>query len=297
MFIRKNHAYATLIALGLAALTGCGAGVSKAGGGMVSPSCDGYPRTGVNGVTVCQQRAFDDLAATGSASIKTDNGEILAQGASRSTLALVAYVYATALTEAAANNVASQVVIHTANNDFFATGPSSSGGSDCNVNVGPVCVSPGTGGSGSGGSWYVSFRAALPAATNLTTQSGNGDSEVDNIAGTGNFSSGNAQLFLIAPAGDVTASTGNGAIDVDFAGSSFSGNGLSATTGNGAIAFHVPGNYSAVFHLHTGNGSIHSDFSGRNISGQNAQDDETLGSGGVSLSADSNNGSISLLKK
>ena len=286
----------------LLALTGCAGGdstpVEMAQSGNLAPSCSGYPQTNSNGVTICELRQFDNLPATGLASISAQNGDILAQGSGRNTLKLDAYVYATAATEQSAKDIASQVTIHTDNNDFYATGPSTSG-STCNVNVNSVCVNTdgSSGSSASDGDWRVSFAAGLPVQTSLNATSANGVVAVDGLSGSHDISASNGSLYLSGLAGSLTASTSNGSIDLDLDAPTWRGQGVDASSSNGSIAFHAPAGYSAQFDLHSTNGSVHSDFSGQTKSTPDAQLNETTGSGGPTLKASSTNGDVDLLKK
>ena len=285
----------------VAGLAGCGSSAAPdsqaraASGSAVQPSCDGYPQTDSSSgdVTVCDERSYDNLAATGSASVKTSLGDVLAQGSSRSTLALTAYVYATGATEQDAQSLASQVVIHTGNNDFYATGPAASSGG-CTVSVAGSCVSGSSGGSGS---WHVSFGVQMPSATDLSANASTGNIEADAVTGTASVTISTGNAFLGGLAGDVTATVSTGNVDADLGGATWQGNGLSIQLNSGNATLHAPGNYSAAFHFQTNSGSIHSDFSGYDQSGTNLQDDETTGHGGATISAGTNTGNLSLIRK
>lgn len=260
---------------------------------LPAPSCDGYPRTSANAVTICEERSYGPLPATGNAGIRSDGGVVQARGGFRTDLMLDAFVYATAPTEEAAREVAAQVVVHTENNDFHATGPANTGSvsTGCAFEVGGSCVADG---SSAGTTWTVSFVALLPFRTDLTASTISGLVEITSIDGTSSFSSTSGALVLTGLAGEVMIDSTSGAVDVDLTGSSWRGAGMTVDTNSGAVVFHAPADYSARFEFSSDSGSIHSDFSGTTTSGSYS---ETLGNGGATLGAESNSGSIHLRRK
>jgi hypothetical protein len=279
-------------------LAGCGTtgDSSSVAAEGVTIGCAGYPKADANGVTICELRQYPNLPATGTASIDTANGEIIASGGGGlfSGIDLDAYIYAHGATEDEARTVASQIVVHTQDNDFYATGPESAAPvSGCAVELQGNCIGSTTNNS----SWWVSFAAGMPSQTNLTAHTANGSLQVEGISGTGDFSADNGEIAIGSPGGNVTVTSGNGPMTIDLAGSSWNGQGLSATSSNGPMTFLVPSSYSAQFELATTTGSIQSDFSGTTVDGPNARDSETLGRGGATLSGTTQTGNIYLRRK
>lgn len=258
------------------------------------PGCEGYPRSGTSSVTVCEARHFGPLASTGAASFETGAGDIVVEGSGRTTLDVDAFVYATAPTEETARELAAQVVVHSEDNDFYATGPAAPS-TGCNVTLADNCLGSGSTEQGSSGTWYVRFAAQIPGATNLWASAGSGEVEVRNVDGVGYVHSGSGAVFLSNLGGELTADSGSEPIVLDLGGKAWRGAGATVTSGSGSVIFLVPGDYSAKFDLQSGSGMIRSEFSGHESQGGHHV--ESVGSGGATLAADTGSGDISLLRK
>lgn len=257
---------------------------------VLHPSCAGYPANNGSSVTVCDARHYGALAASGKASVRSSSGDVLVLGSQRSDVDLDAFVYASAPTQQAAEDLASKITIHTDNNDYYASAP----GTGCTVEAGGACVSTGSPSGGNTLSYSVSFVVQLPRPTDVTASNSSGPVEVDSVTGSGNLSSSSGDLYLSDLAGSVSADTSSGNIQMNLSGSSWSGSGVTLGSSSGDVAFFAPGSYSAQFKFSTTSGTIHSDFSGADTGGDYS---ETLGKGGATLSADTTSGNISLLKK
>lgn len=226
-------------------------------------------------VSYCEQRSYPDLATGGSAKIRATNGFVYAGGDSRSTIALNAVIYTQAATEARAKEIASQVVINTGSDDFYATGP--------------VVASP--------ESWSVSFDVMLPVQMNFDAQTTNGALRLTGFGGHISADATNGDLQLNSLAGAVDAHTTNGRIDIQLAGTAWTGSGLRADANNGTLVFSAPKNYSARVTLDAQNGSTASDFPGGATTQPSPTDSHyevTLGSGGVLLTGTAHNGNAEL---
>ncbi len=295
-------AIAASVALGVPALlVACGGGTSGASGvsgvssdpgNSQSPggapqvthqSCNGYPMTGTSGTTVCDQRSYAGLGTSGSMRIDGDEGDVVVVGSSRGTVDLNAFVYAQALTQNRAHQIATQVVVHTDADHYYATGP--------NHNSGPVVLSTGE-------SWWVGYDAAAPSQLSLDASTVDGAVTVASLAGSISLTSTNGSIDAEALAGDLTISATSGPVTVDLFGASWSGSGVGVQSVSGNVVFDVPAAYSATFSLTTISGNISSDFGGTPQSSPGQESlTETVGSGGATLSATTNSGDITLRKK
>jgi len=274
----RVHLLACLAAATL--LAGCHNSNDLSAGGKSAKqddmSCEGYPRSNDDGTTtVCEAREHRDLQTSGTASITAEEGSIRGTAGEAATISLTAYVYATGASEEEAANTASQVQVHTENDEFFATGPERS-----------ETVK-----------WGVSFDATLPAAMNLTARTTLGSVSLSGTNGRASLESGGGDITVNGLSGTASANTASGNVDVTFAGASWTGEGLTAATQNGSVTLNAPQNYSAQFELETTNGTIRSEFSGyENTSEEHQTHSETVGGGGVTLRAAGMNGDVSLKK-
>ena len=252
--MRHIAAVAVLLCAALAAGCGSSSGLdpvsSQAGPGAVD--CD-VQRLGA-GPSYCERRDFVDRATTGTLAVSSRNGDVAVAGESRSTVTLLAYVYATAATQERAKEIVAQVEIQTLGENYYATGPQTTGAEN----------------------WGVSFDAALPSRVNLTASSTNGDVGIAGIGG-----------------GRLRGESTNGSYDVTLSGSHWDGGDVSLGATNGNLTFHVPGAFAAQFSMRATNGDIQSDFAGGTHSSSSPTQNEyelTLNGGGASMSGTITNG-------
>jgi hypothetical protein len=288
------------IALFAPVIAGCGAALDSGAAKVFiapfprpaayeGPSCDGYPQDEGTSVTICEQRSYYGLGATGAARIHAVSGAVYAVGTRQDDVDVDAYVYAQGATEYEARNLAAQIVIHTDDNDFYAEGPSPSIGPTCVAEVTGTCVA-----AAGTGSWRVSFAAFMPRATDLSADSTSGGVQVDDVIGEGVFHTTSRPMTLRGVGGNVRAESTSGDIDIDLDGATWSGAGLAVDNSSGTITLRASSRYSAQFEASSTSGRIHSDFADRDAEGEYS---ETLGHGGPTLTVHTSSGDISLLQK
>lgn len=219
----------------------------------------------------CEERQLGDRATRGNPAFSSRNGSVTALGAERGTVALTAFVYATAATEERAQQIVSQVVIHTADEDYHATGPRQAEGE----------------------SWGVSFDAQMPRRSGLRARSTNGDLALSGVSGRIEFRTENGSAALSDMGGSIRGETGNGAVTIALGGTHWDGSGIEVYAVNGDVSFEAPEPYSAQFRLRATNGSTGSDHPG----GSGSQDsptqssfEQSLGNGGATLRGEAVNG-------
>lgn len=198
------------------------------------------------------------------------NGGIAVTGASRSDMVIRAKVQTWAETEEAAREIAGNVRVTIDNGRVTTEGPR----------------------TGRRESWSVSYRAEVPAATDLELDTSNGSVSVSNVNGTLQLSSSNGSLRLTGVGGDVRGRTSNGSVHVTLTGQSWSGAGLDVRTSNGSARIDIPENFNARLVASTSNGSLRTDIP-VTVQGRVGRDiDTTLGSGGATIRVSSSNGSV-----
>lgn len=192
--------------------------------------CKGYPRTNLDrSVTVCQLREFKSLPSSDSVKLRahppagsgsgssinigtfdtytTPPRQLRAQGENRTTVDLKAYVYATASDEAAANATAAEVVIHTADGDFYATRPQPS-----DPTAGIISIrGPNT------PAWSASFAASVPHETDVTALGSSGNVQAQDLAGTVSLETISGDILANRISGTLRARANSGAIRVQDA--------------------------------------------------------------------------------
>ncbi|HUS23778.1 MAG TPA: hypothetical protein VM369_02435 [Candidatus Binatia bacterium] len=235
----------------------------------------GITLIGGGNASACEERDYSGLGATGSARIRNANGSNVAGGVESPTLTLRAYVHATSDTQEHADALLQKVTVHTAGNDFYATGPQSQ----------------------SPDAWWVDFDLDLPTRTSLASSAINGDVYAELLVGRLSAEATNGSVTLLGLAGSVTATSVNGSVDVDLSGaSSWSGGGVNAMAQNGGVTFHADADYSGHFVFSADNGSVTSDFGGCDPqpATQPQRCDFVTGSGGATLRGSSGNGNVTL---
>ena len=142
----------------------------------------------------------------------------------------------------------------------------------------------------------VDFTVLLPAGVNVSSQSVNGDVEVDGATAEVDVRTVNGDVRGISSTGPVSAGTVNGSITAKMR--SLPGTSdLDFKTVNGSIDLELPSQLDADVELRTVNGGFRTDFpmtlSGR-VSPRHLN--ATIGKGGRRLRATTVNGSIELRK-
>ena len=202
------------------------------------------------------------------------NGGLTVKGWLRGDVLVRTRVDASADTEAAAANLASQVVINTGSGEVHATGPS----------------------SGNNAWWSVSYEIFVPQTSDLNLKTVNGGIVVSDVRGQIHFDAVNGGVTLRRLAGDVGGATINGGITAELTGAIWEGQKLEVRTQNGGVTLKAPSYYSAHVQAETGSGGIHSDFASpadNNNNTRSRQLDFNIGSGGPLIHVTTNNGGIS----
>ncbi len=141
----------------------------------------------------------------------------------------------------------------------------------------------------------VNFTVQVPAGVKFVGNTVNGSVSTERLGSDAEVSTVNGDVRVVA-AGVVRASTVNGSVDVSMGRADWTGK-VDLSTVNGSIRATLPASFSAVVDGSTVNGSIESEFpltvqgkfGPRSIHG-------TIGSGGRTLSLETVNGSITLVK-
>jgi hypothetical protein len=164
----------------------------------------------------------------------------------------------------------------------------------------------------------VSFVVSVPRAVTLTTQTGDGSINVENVDGTINLRSGDGSIRATSVAGDVTARTEDGSIHLEGAmaalraetgdgsvvieaqeGSVMKGD-WNVSTGDGSIVFRVPATFNADIDASSRDGSVRGELTGleheRTDNGREALKGR-LGAGGHRVTLRSGDGSIRVVNR
>ena len=97
-------------------------------------------------------------------------------------------------------------------------------------------------------------------AGQVDVTTGNGELEIDGATGPVRASTGNGRVTVGTTTGPVNVRTGNGEIDVRMRTLAANAGDMTFSTGNGAIIVALPGNYSGEIDASTGHGEFASDF-------------------------------------
>jgi DUF4097 and DUF4098 domain-containing protein YvlB len=166
------------------------------------------------------------------------NGGATVKGWLRSEVLVRTRIESAGDTQAAANAMASQVMIDSSGGQVRATGPESLNNAW----------------------WSVSYEIFVPQNTDLSLKTNNGGMTISDVRGQIHFDANNGGVHLRRVAGDVSGATVNGGLQVELAGATWDGNQLEVSTRNGGVTVAMPSNYSAHLQAETGAGSISSDF-------------------------------------
>lgn len=201
------------------------------------------------------------------------NGGATVKGWLRSDVLVRARVEASADTEAAAAQMASQVAVESSGGRVWATGPESANDSW----------------------WSVSYEIFVPQNTDLELKSHNGGVSISDVRGAIHFEVINGGVHLKRVAGDVTGSTVNGGLHVELAGAVWDGRQLDVSTRNGGVRLAVPSTYSARIQAETLNGGLQSDFPVTvDKSVKPRRLDFNVGSGGAPIHVATTNGGVTV---
>jgi DUF4097 and DUF4098 domain-containing protein YvlB len=203
------------------------------------------------------------------------NGGISVKGWSKSEMLIRARVETAAQTDARAQALARQVVIHTGGGRIMAYGPQQ----DNHEN------------------WSVTYEIFVPKEIDLNLKAHNGGIRISDVRGHIEFDALNGGVSLKRLAGDVRGHTINGGLSVELSGNRWEGGQLDATTTNGGVAMVVPANYSAHIETSTVNGHINVDFPATVRGEIDRQLSMDLGAGGPLVRAVTTNGGVSIKRK
>ena len=200
------------------------------------------------------------------------NGGVSIKGWERNEVLVRSRIQTSATTQAAADELASQIRIETGGAKIFATGPENRNDAW----------------------WSVSYEIFVPQRSNVSVKTNNGGISFTDVHGRLEFSALNGGVSLRGVGGTVKGSTTNGGLSVVLNGTRWDGEALDVRTTNGGVSLSIPGNYSA--HLETGtvNGGLSVDFP-ITMQGEIKKEIEVnLGSGGATIRAMTTNGGVSI---
>jgi len=146
-------------------------------------------------------------------------------------------------------------------------------------------------------SWSASYVVMVPRNFDLSLDAYNGSLGVDGVTGKLDLSTHNGSVQLTDVGGDVHARTQNGSLNVQLAGSSWTGEGLDAVTQNGSVRLAVPASYAATLETGTVNGRINTDIP-ITVQGRiSRQLSVPLNGGGKTIRAMTTNGSVNISRR
>lgn len=145
--------------------------------------------------------------------------------------------------------------------------------------------------------WSASYVVMVPRRFDLSLDAYNGSLGVDGVTGKLELSTHNGSVTLTDVGGDVHARTQNGSLNVQLAGTSWSGDGLDAVTQNGSVRLAVPASYAATLETGTVNGRINTDIP-ITVQGRiSRQLSVPLNGGGKTIRAMTTNGSVNISRR
>ena len=202
------------------------------------------------------------------------NGGATVKGWTRGDVLVRARIEGSGDTQAAADMIASRVMIDGSGGQVRATGPDRMDNSW----------------------WSVSYEIFVPQITDLSLKTNNGGLTISDVRGQIHFDANNGGVHLKRVVGDVSGATVNGGIQVELTGAIWDGRQMELTTHNGGVTVSMPAQYSARIQAETGMGRIQSDFPvpPQNSEARNQRLDFNVGSGGPPIHITTGNGSIRL---
>jgi hypothetical protein len=218
----------------------------------------------------CEVRV-ERLRSTGSITLDTHrNGGVSVYGWDGDSVVVRARIQASARTESAARELASQVRINFDGGRISADGPSTERRE----------------------SWWVHFDIGVPRRTDLRLEVYNGPMDVEDVSGRLDLTSRNGPLSLDGVSGDVRARVRNGPLSVYLTGSRWEGAGLDAESTNGPATLVIPERYSARLETGTTNGPMVLDYP-MTLQGRiDRHITTTLGDGGPTVRVITTNGPL-----
>ena len=202
------------------------------------------------------------------------NGGIQVTAGSGGEVRLEAKVMATASSEDAARQIASEVRIQTSGT-VSAQGPQTR----------------------SRDGWTVSYRLTVPPRTDLDLRSHNGGITLTGVRGRTEFTTTNGGVRVSDAGGSLRGRTTNGGVKVALTGAQWDGEGLDVTTTNGGVVLEVPSDYNAHLETGTTSGSVNIDFPVRVQGRLSRQLSTDLGSGGPTIRAMTTNGGVTVKRR
>lgn len=205
----------------------------------------------------------------------SQNGGISVKGWERNEVLVRYRVQTQAPTQAAADNLASQIQLSTSGGQVRATGPEPAGNAY----------------------WDVSYEIFVPRQSSLSLHTHNGGISVTDVSGRVQFEATNGGVALKRLGGNVSGETVNGGLAVELTGNTWDGEGLDVKTTNGGLSVSVPENYSA--HLETGtvNGGLNISPSIAEVKRETKRLSLDLGGGGTNLRIYTTNGGVSIKRR
>lgn len=203
------------------------------------------------------------------------NGGMHVKGWPKKEILIRARVETKADTDAQAQTLARQVVIHTGGGRIIADGPK----------------------QGNHENWSVSYEIFVPQRIDLNLKVHNGGIGISDVRGHIEFDALNGGISLKRLAGDVKGHTTNGGLSVELSGNRWEGGQLDATTTNGGVSMTIPTGYSAHIETSTVNGHINVQFPVTVRGEIDRQLSIDLGSGGPLVRAVTTNGGVSIKRK
>ena len=329
IFTGKRKAFASPICAAaiFSLLSGCagggnglpvGSGGSNGGGsgnggagGSGSPattlSCNGYPMTNGNLVTVCMITA-QSAPVTPSLNVTSSSGNLIGHGSDNlANFPVYARIVATAADENTATTLAKSVVVSTANGAVSATSNpvTSPEMLEVDFEVFTAHTTNLTLISTAGNLSVDNYNATLQLTTNsgnasLQTVQGNatgnttsGSISVDNYSnGTLQLTTNSGNVSLQTVQGDVTAKTTSGNITAALSGSGWTGVGMNATSQTGNIMASRPAGYQAAFTAKTNTGIATIDS--QTAQASNGQPAVLTAGSGVPIRLQTNTGNVTV---
>lgn len=203
------------------------------------------------------------------------NGGVSIKGWDSASVLVRARVDTSAIDDASAKALASQIRVDTSAGQVRASGPETS--QDRN--------------------WSVSYEIFVPRQADLALKTHNGAVNIADVRGNIQFEVMNGGVNLKRLGGDVEGTTTNGGLNIELAGTRWDGAKLDVRTTNGGVNVSMPENYSAHFESETVNGHVNSAFPitvRGNISSKRLSTD--IGSGGPTIHVETTNGGVTLKK-
>jgi len=166
------------------------------------------------------------------------NGGMRVRGWPKNEILIRVRVETNADTDARAQALARQVVIHTGGGRIIADGPQQAQREN----------------------WSISYEIFVPQKIDLNLKAHNGGIGISDVRGHIEFDALNGGVSLKRLSGDVRGHTTNGGLSLELSGDRWEGGQLDTSTTNGGVSMELPVNYSAHIETSTVNGRINVEF-------------------------------------